>query len=59
MLKADATGICSQKIVSSSGFKFLSERYYGKYVNENGEPILEVEAPHLKLVLFYKDLNAN
>lgn len=56
-MKADATGIFSQKILKSSGFEVLLEQYYNKYVDEFGQPILKVEAPHIKLQLLYKILN--
>ncbi|XP_039959838.1 arylalkylamine N-acetyltransferase 1 [Bactrocera neohumeralis] len=54
LMKADATGIFSQKILKSNGFKVLSEFYYDKYTDEFGKPILLVEAPHIKLQLLYK-----
>ncbi|XP_037822792.1 dopamine N-acetyltransferase [Lucilia sericata] len=57
LMKADATGIFSQKILKSSGFEVLLEQYYNKYVDEFGQPILKVEAPHIKLQLLYKLLN--
>ncbi|EDW00225.1 arylalkylamine N-acetyltransferase 1 [Drosophila grimshawi] len=57
LLKADATGIFSQKILFSSGFKPFSEQLYAKYTNDAGEIILPVEAPHIKLQLLTKQLN--
>ena len=56
-MKADATGMFSQKILKSTGFEVLREQYYNKYVDEFGQPILPVECPHIKLQLLYKLLN--
>ncbi|XP_073831143.1 arylalkylamine N-acetyltransferase-like 7 isoform X2 [Musca autumnalis] len=56
LMKADATGIFSQKILKSNGFEVLLEQYYNKYVDEFGQPILNVESPHIKLQLLYKVL---
>lgn len=55
-MKADATGIFSQKIFRSQGYVILQELYYDKYTNENGEPILKVSSPHLKAELLCKYL---
>uniref|UniRef100_A0A1A9WWX8 aralkylamine N-acetyltransferase n=1 Tax=Glossina brevipalpis TaxID=37001 RepID=A0A1A9WWX8_9MUSC len=57
LLKADATGVFSQKIFKSAGFEVLHEQYYNKYVGNNNEPILPVESPHIKLQLLYKRLD--
>lgn len=57
LLKADATGIFSQKILCSQGFQPFSEQLYAKYTNDVGEIILPVEAPHIKLQLLIKQLN--
>lgn len=57
LLKADATGIFSQKILCSQGFQPFSEQLYAKYTNDAGEIILPVEAPHIKLQLLTKQLN--
>ncbi|EDW07696.1 arylalkylamine N-acetyltransferase 1 [Drosophila mojavensis] len=57
LLKADATGIFSQKILCSQGFQPFSEQLYAKYTNDVGEIILPVEAPHIKLQLLTKQLN--
>ncbi|KAH8362137.1 hypothetical protein KR084_004158 [Drosophila pseudotakahashii] len=54
LMKADATGIFSQKIFRSHGFKVFSELPYCKYTDENGKMILPVEAPHIKLQQIYK-----
>ncbi|XP_067619904.1 uncharacterized protein [Eurosta solidaginis] len=59
LMKADATGIFSQKILKSNGFKVLSEFYYDKYTDEFGKPLLLVEAPHIKLQLLYKLLESD
>lgn len=53
-MKADATGIFSQKILKSNAFEVLSELYYSKYTDSIGNPILLVEPPHIKLQLLYK-----
>ncbi|GBP10311.1 Dopamine N-acetyltransferase [Eumeta japonica] len=54
LMKADATGLFSQKILKSNGFEVLSEQYYDKYVDEFGRILLPVESPHIKLQLLYK-----
>lgn len=59
LLKADATGIFSQKILRSQGFETFSEQLYAKYTNEEGLIILPVEAPHIKLQLLIKQLKYN
>ncbi|XP_030378358.1 dopamine N-acetyltransferase [Scaptodrosophila lebanonensis] len=59
IMKADATGIFSQKILRSNGFEMLSEQLYGKYTDAQGQIILPVEAPHIKLQLLYKRLDEN
>ncbi|XP_055923953.1 arylalkylamine N-acetyltransferase 1 [Eupeodes corollae] len=56
VLKADATGIFSQKIIRSCGFESLHEVHYAKYTDECGKPILPVEAPHIKLEILFKNL---
>lgn len=56
VLKADATGIFSQKIIKSCGFETLHEIYYAKYTDECGRLILPVEPPHIKLEILYKKL---
>lgn len=57
LLKADATGIFSQKILRSQGFEPFSEQLYAKYKNSEGCIILPVEAPHIKLQLLTKQLH--
>uniref|UniRef100_A0A1B0A181 aralkylamine N-acetyltransferase n=1 Tax=Glossina pallidipes TaxID=7398 RepID=A0A1B0A181_GLOPL len=57
LLKADATGVFSQKIFKSAGFEVLHEQYYNKYVDNDNEIILPVESPHIKLQLLYKRLD--
>ncbi|EDV32809.1 uncharacterized protein Dana_GF22216 [Drosophila ananassae] len=54
LLKADATGIFSQKIFRSHGFEVFAEQPYDKYTDADGKIILPVEAPHIKLQLLYK-----
>ncbi|XP_068158329.1 arylalkylamine N-acetyltransferase 1 [Drosophila tropicalis] len=56
LLKADATGIFSQKILRTNGFEMASEQLYAKYKDKNDQLILPVEAPHLKLQLLIKHL---
>lgn len=57
-MKADATGIFSQKIFRSQGYVILHELYYDKYTDEMGKPILQVCSPHLKAELLCKCLKA-
>ncbi|EDV45633.1 dopamine N-acetyltransferase [Drosophila erecta] len=54
LLKADATGIFSQKIFRSHGFVVFSEQPYSKYTDGDGQVILPVEAPHIKMQQLYK-----
>ncbi|KRK06081.1 arylalkylamine N-acetyltransferase 1 isoform X2 [Drosophila yakuba] len=54
LLKADATGIFSQKIFRSHGFEVFSEQPYSKYTDVDGRVILPVEAPHIKMQQLYK-----
>lgn len=56
LLKADATGIFSQKILRSQGFECFSEQLYAKYKDDQGRIILPVESPHIKLQLLTKQL---
>ncbi|KAH8418998.1 hypothetical protein KR222_011871 [Zaprionus bogoriensis] len=57
LLRADATGMFSQKILRSQGFEPRSEKLYAKYTDEQGCIILPVEAPHIKLQLLTKELH--
>ncbi|XP_052857303.1 arylalkylamine N-acetyltransferase 1 isoform X1 [Drosophila gunungcola] len=54
LMKADATGIFSQKIFRSHGFEVFSEQPYDKYTDKHGKVILPVEAPHIKMQQLYK-----
>ncbi|XP_017024097.1 arylalkylamine N-acetyltransferase-like 2 isoform X2 [Drosophila kikkawai] len=56
LLKTDATGIFSQKIFKSLGFEVFAEQPYDKYMDDDGQIILPVEAPHTKLQLLYKKM---
>ncbi|KAH8286759.1 hypothetical protein KR018_005136 [Drosophila ironensis] len=56
LLKADATGIFSQKIFRSHGFEVFAEQPYDKYTDAEGKIILPVEAPHIKLQLLFKSI---
>uniref|UniRef100_A0A1B0AXY8 aralkylamine N-acetyltransferase n=1 Tax=Glossina palpalis gambiensis TaxID=67801 RepID=A0A1B0AXY8_9MUSC len=54
IMKAEATGIFSQKIFKIAGFKLFQEQFYNRYVDEHDEPILPVELPDTKMQLLYK-----
>uniref|UniRef100_A0A1A9WWY6 aralkylamine N-acetyltransferase n=1 Tax=Glossina brevipalpis TaxID=37001 RepID=A0A1A9WWY6_9MUSC len=54
VMKAEATGIFSQKIFKTAGFKLFHEQFYNRYVDEYDEPILPVELPDTKIQLVYK-----
>lgn len=56
VMKADATGLFSQKISSSLGFKTLVEVRYDSYI-EDGVPVFRVAAPHVSLKIMYKCIN--
>jgi len=57
VIKADCTGLFSQKITASLGYILVHERYYDKYLNDKGERIIPVEPPHEKLQIKYKKLD--
>lgn len=55
VIKADATGLFSQRISSSIGFITLLEIRYDEYLNEEtGDPVFNVEKPHESLKIMYK-----
>uniref|UniRef100_A0A336M9Y0 aralkylamine N-acetyltransferase n=1 Tax=Culicoides sonorensis TaxID=179676 RepID=A0A336M9Y0_CULSO len=54
IIKADCTGLFSQKITASLGYTVCHEKYYDKYLNDQGERIIPVEQPHEKLQVKYK-----
>uniref|UniRef100_A0A0K8TQB9 aralkylamine N-acetyltransferase n=1 Tax=Tabanus bromius TaxID=304241 RepID=A0A0K8TQB9_TABBR len=57
IMKADATGICSQKVCAQNGFEKISEVIYSEYVDNDRVPILNVEPPHDKLMIMFKMLS--
>lgn len=55
VMKADATGLFSQKITSSLGFNTLFEiRYEDNIDEETGDPVFAVDPPHESLKIMYK-----
>lgn len=55
VLKADATGLYSQKISSSLGFNTLVEIRYEDNIDEKtGDPVFAVDPPHESLKIMYK-----
>lgn len=54
LIKADATGLFSQKISMSFGFIPCLELRYDSYTDKEGEPIFRVEPPHDHLKIMYK-----
>lgn len=57
ILKMDATGLFSQKVAASHGFKPVLETFYEDYLDENGEQVFKVPAPHTSLQILCKDLS--
>ncbi|XP_053686327.1 uncharacterized protein LOC128735868 [Sabethes cyaneus] len=57
LLKTDATGIISQKLMGAQGFETVCEIVYEHYLDENGDQIFVVEAPHNKLKIMCKSIN--
>lgn len=57
IMKSDATGLFSQKVATSLGFKTVSEQLYTEYLDENNEQIFNVSPPHKSLKIMYKLLN--
>ncbi|XP_062559972.1 uncharacterized protein LOC134224578 isoform X1 [Armigeres subalbatus] len=57
VLKTDATGAFSQRVVSSLGFVTKSEINYIDYLDDNGEQVFLVEPPHEKLKIMCKVIN--
>lgn len=55
VMKADATGLFSQKIICSLGFRTLVESRYDEYMDEaTDHPVFTVEPPHESLKIMYK-----
>lgn len=55
LMKADATGLFSQKISASLGFGTLIEFRYDEFVEETtGCPVFNVSPPHESLKIMYK-----
>lgn len=57
LMKADATGLFSQKISMSFGFTPCLELPYTEYRDKDGEPIFKVDPPHDKLKIMCKLIN--
>ena len=53
-MKADATGLFSQNVLSSIGFSAISELRYDSYKDKNGETIFTIEPPHETLKIMFK-----
>lgn len=55
VMKADATGLFSQKIICSLGFNTLLEQRYDEYKDEEtGCPVFIVDPPHESLKIMFK-----
>ncbi|XP_058837088.1 arylalkylamine N-acetyltransferase 1-like [Topomyia yanbarensis] len=57
VMKTDATGAFSQRVVSSLGFITKGEIKYTDYLDSNGDQIFVVEPPHEKLKIMCKVIN--
>lgn len=53
-MKADATGLFSQKISMSFGFIPCLELPYDSYKDKSGNPIFKTDPPHDQLKIMYK-----
>lgn len=56
-MKADATGLFSQKISMSFGFSPCLELPYNAYTDTQGDPIFKVDPPHDNLKIMFKLIN--
>lgn len=56
-MKADATGLYSQKISMSFGFSPCLELPYNKITDKQGDPIFNVDPPHDNLKIMCKLIN--
>ncbi|XP_054263365.1 arylalkylamine N-acetyltransferase 1-like [Macrosteles quadrilineatus] len=54
VIKGDATGMFSQKILISLGFELVHELKYADHVDENGDQIFKTPAPHESLKIMVK-----
>lgn len=59
LMKADATGLFSQRISTSFGFSPCLELPYNTYTDKQGDPIFNVDPPHDNLKIMYKLINQN
>ncbi|KAG8302017.1 hypothetical protein J6590_040293 [Homalodisca vitripennis] len=57
IMKGDATGAFSQKILLSLGWKLIHELKYVDHLDENGEQIFKPPPPHQSLKIMIKKLN--
>ncbi|XP_037049914.1 dopamine N-acetyltransferase [Bradysia coprophila] len=57
LMKADATGLFSQKVSISFGFSPCLELSYNTYTDKQGDPIFKVDPPHDNLKIMYKLIN--
>lgn len=57
VMKSDATGLFSQRVQTSLGFKPCLELRYDEYCDENKKPIFVVEPPHEVFQILYKYLD--
>lgn len=58
VLKGEATGLYSQKILQAEQFELVGETKYADCVDENGEEMFPVEKPHESLKIMIKLLPA-
>uniref|UniRef100_A0A1B6CV67 aralkylamine N-acetyltransferase n=1 Tax=Clastoptera arizonana TaxID=38151 RepID=A0A1B6CV67_9HEMI len=56
LVKYDTTGLFSQRICSVDNYETIYELKYTDYVNESGDPIFIVPAPHEYLKIMIKQL---
>ncbi|XP_055624793.1 arylalkylamine N-acetyltransferase 1-like [Toxorhynchites rutilus septentrionalis] len=57
VIKTDATGAFSQRVVGSLGFVTKGEIKYKDYLDEQGDTIFVVDPPHEKLKIMCKIIN--
>ncbi|CAG9788391.1 unnamed protein product [Diatraea saccharalis] len=56
IFKADATGAFSQRICRQFGMKVIGRIRYDEYLDNSGEPVFNVEEPHVELAIMILDL---
>lgn len=56
LIKTEASGIYSARILEKAGFKCVSEIRYECFLDKNGKVMIPVKSPHVSLKLLVKEL---